>query len=106
MLLLQKEDLLGDLPSKNVSADYEEGEAQKAHFTNKALTIALISFVTLGLLFHYVVGQNVIYSIIYGSGLTLAGLILSDKSLTKIETDRILVIYIVSFFIIFLLGCI
>ena len=92
---------LGDLPSKNVSSDYDEGESQKANFTKKALTIALICFVGLGLLFHYVAGQNVIYSIIYGSGLTLAGLILSDKSLTKVETDRILVIYIVSFFIIF-----
>ncbi len=92
---------LGDLPSRNVTSDYEEGESQKAHFTNKALTIALICFAVLCLIFHYVAGQNVIYSIIYGSGLTLAGLILSDKSLTKVETDRILVIYIVSFFIIF-----
>lgn len=92
---------LGDLPSKNDASDYEEGESQKAHFSNKSLTIAVLSFIGLGLIFHYVVGQNVIYSIIYGSGLTLAGLILSDKSLTKVETDRILVIYIVSFFIIF-----
>lgn len=92
---------LGDLPSKNVKEDYEEGESQKAHFSTKALVIAAFSFVTLGLVFYYVFGQNVIYSIIYGSGLTLAGLILSDKSLSKVETDRILVIYIVSFFIIF-----
>lgn len=92
---------IGDLPSRNVSSDYEEGESQSAQFTSKALTIAIISFIGLGLIFHYVAGQNVIYSIIYGSGLTLAGLILSDKSLTKVETDRILVIYIVSFFIIF-----
>ncbi len=33
--------------------------------------------------------------------LSLAGLIISDTSLTKIERDRIIVIYIVSFFIIF-----
>jgi POT family proton-dependent oligopeptide transporter len=92
---------LGDLPSKNVKEDYEEGESQKAHFSTKALVIAAFSFVTLGLVFYYFIGQNVIYSIIYGSGLTLAGLILSDKSLSKVETDRILVIYIVSFFIIF-----
>lgn len=52
-------------------------------------------------MFHYWFGQNYIYSLIYASGLTLAGLILSDKSLTKVETDRILVIYIVSFFVIF-----
>jgi POT family proton-dependent oligopeptide transporter len=33
--------------------------------------------------------------------LSLAGLIISDTSLTKIERDRILVIYIVAFFVIF-----
>jgi POT family proton-dependent oligopeptide transporter len=92
---------IGGLPSKNVASDYEEGEAQKASFTNTSLAIAVAAFAGLGLIFFYVFGQNIIYSIIYGSGLTLAGLILSDKSLTKVETDRILVIYIVSFFIIF-----
>ena len=92
---------IGGLPSKNDASDYEEGEAQSAHFTPQSLGIAVVAFIGLGLLFHFLFGQNVIYSIIYGSGLTLAGLILSDKSLTKVETDRILVIYIVSFFIIF-----
>jgi POT family proton-dependent oligopeptide transporter len=92
---------IGGLPSKNVSSDFEEGESQKATFSQSSLMIAVGVFVALGCVFHYVFGQNVIYSLIYGSGLTLAGLILSDKSLTKVETDRILVIYIVSFFIIF-----
>ncbi len=93
---------IGGLPSKNEASDYEEGESQSAQFSNASLMIAVAVFAGLGLLFHYAFGQNIIYSIIYGSGLTLAGLILSDKSLTKIETQRILVIYIVSFFIIFL----
>lgn len=97
---------LGGLPSKNESSDYEEGEAQKAVFTPTALAVAIACFVGLFLLFHFSVdGDNVvktiIYPIIYASGITLAGLILSDSSLTKIERDRILVIYIVSFFIIF-----
>lgn len=92
---------IGGLPSKNQASDYEEGEAQNAHFTSTSLIGAVVVFAGLALLFYYVFGQNVIYSIIYGSGLTLAGLILTDKSLTKVETDRILVIYIVSFFIIF-----
>ncbi len=92
---------LGGLPSKNVAADFEEGEAQKANFSGKALTVAGIAFIALGLFFHYVVGQNLIYTLIYSSGLALAGLIISDTSLTKIERDRIIVIYIVSFFIIF-----
>ena len=92
---------IGGLPSKNDASDYEEGEAQKASFSNTSLIIASASFIVLGLVFHYIFGQNIIYSIIYGSGLTLAGLIISDGSITKIERDRILVIYIVSFFIIF-----
>lgn len=92
---------IGGLPSKNEASDYEEGESQKAVFTPMALGGAVVAFIGLGLLFYYVVGQNVIYSIIYSSGLSLAGLILSDSSLTKIERDRIWVIYIVSFFIIF-----
>ena len=92
---------IGGLPSKNDSSDYEEGESQKAQFSNISLGLAVVCFMGLGLIFFYIFGQNIIYSIIYGSGLALAGLILSDKSLTKIETDRILVIYIVSFFIIF-----
>lgn len=92
---------IGGLPSKNDSGDFEEGESQSAVFTSKSLGLAVVAFIGLGLLFFYVFGQNVIYSIIYASGISLAGLILSDSSLTKIERDRVLVIYIVSFFIIF-----
>jgi POT family proton-dependent oligopeptide transporter len=92
---------LGGLPKNNTAEDYAEGEAQTASFSNLSLGVAVAAFIGLGLLFFYVFGQNVIYSIIYAAGLTLAGLIISDGSITKIERDRILVIYIVSFFIIF-----
>lgn len=97
---------LGGLPSKNESSDYEEGEAQSAVFSTKALALSVVAFIGLFLAFHFSVdGTNVvktiIYPIIYAAGITLAGLILSDSSLTKVERDRILVIYIISFFIIF-----
>jgi POT family proton-dependent oligopeptide transporter len=92
---------IGGLPSKNDASDFEEGESQKAEFSKNALLAAVVAFVGLGFLFHYAFGQNIIYSIIYASGLSLAGLIISDTSLTKIERDRILVIYIVAFFVIF-----
>ncbi|CAN1570011.1 PTR2 Dipeptide/tripeptide permease [Flavobacteriaceae bacterium] len=97
---------LGGLPSKNESSDYEEGEAQSAVFTSKSLMLSVVAFIGMFLLFHFSVdGENVvktiIYPIIYASGITLAGLILSDSSLTKVERDRIIVIYIISFFIIF-----
>jgi proton-dependent oligopeptide transporter, POT family len=97
---------LGGLPKHNDASHYEEGEAQKAVFSTQSLIIAGIAFIALFFTFRYLLdGTNfvktIIYPIIYSSGLTLAGLIISDKSLTKIELQRILVIYIVGFFIIF-----
>lgn len=97
---------IGGLPSKNDASDYEEGEAQKAKFSTMSLIMAVVAFVVLFLTFHFATeGNNVvktiIYPIIYASGITLAGLILSDSTLTKVERQRIWVIYIVSFFIIF-----
>ena len=97
---------LGGLPSANDSSDYEEGEAQKAVFSTTALLTAVAAFAGLFFLFQYLLGgenfiKTIIYPTIYAAGLTLAGLIVSDSSLTKIERDRIFVIYIVAFFIIF-----
>ncbi len=97
---------IGGVPSGHDSGDYEEGESQKAHFTPMSLGLAVLAFIGLFSAFHFLTeGDNVvktiIYPIIYASGLTLAGLILSDKTLTKVETQRIWVIYIVSFFVIF-----
>lgn len=92
---------LGGLPSKNDATDFEEGEAQKAIFSNKSLIAAVVGFLALGALIHFGFGQNWIYTIIYSSGLSLAGLIISDTSLTKVERQRIYVIYIIAFFVIF-----
>ncbi|MES2133007.1 MAG: peptide MFS transporter [Bacteroidota bacterium] len=97
---------LGGLPKHNDASHYEEGEAQKAVFSPTSLVVALISFVVLFFVFRYLLAgtnpvKTIIYPIIYALGLTLAGLIISDKSLTKVELQRILVIYIVGFFIIF-----
>ncbi len=97
---------IGGLPSGNDAGDYEEGESQKAHFTMTSIFTAIGVFVALFLAFHYTTeGDNVvktiIYPIIYSSGISLALLILLDKTLTKVETQRIWVIYIMSFFIIF-----
>ena len=97
---------LGGLPKHNDASQYEEGEAQKAEFSKQSLVVAIISFVALFFVFRFLLAgtnpvKTIIYPIIYSLGLTLAGLIISDKSLTKVELQRILVIYIVGFFIIF-----
>jgi POT family proton-dependent oligopeptide transporter len=97
---------LGGLPKHNDASQYEEGESQSAVFTPKALIVAVIAFVALFFVFRFLLAgtnpvKTIIYPIIYALGLTLAGLIISDKSLTKVELQRICVIYIVGFFIIF-----
>jgi len=89
---------IGGKPDRN--AVYE-GEATQAKFSQRAIMGSLIAFVALVAFFYFIGGQNLIYSFIYGSGLTLAGLILTDKSLTKVETQRIWVLYIIAFFVIF-----
>ena len=89
---------IGARPDRN--AVYED-ESSQAKFSQKAIIGALIAAVALIAFFYFIGGQNIIYSFIYASGLTLAGLILTDKSLTKVETQRIMVLYIIAFFVIF-----
>jgi POT family proton-dependent oligopeptide transporter len=97
---------IGGLPSGHDAGDYEEGESTKAEFSTGSILIALGIFAAIFFAFNfYTEGDNVvklyIYPFIYASGVSLGALILLDKTLTKVETDRIWVIYIMSFFIIF-----
>jgi POT family proton-dependent oligopeptide transporter len=106
---------IGGLPKHNSTEDFEEGESQKANFNLKSIFIAFAVFAITFFLFRYLlVGElgfssfemstlvkGLIYPFIYSSGIALATLIVSDSSITKIERDRIFVVYIVSFFIIF-----
>jgi len=106
---------IGGLPKHNVSEDFEEGEATSASFSNKSISITIGMFVVLFFVFRYLlvdevwfstfaigtIIKGIIYPIIYAAGISLATLIVSDNSITKIEKQRIFVIYIVSFFIIF-----
>lgn len=106
---------IGGLPKHNTAEDFEEGEAQKAHFKKSSVYIAGGIFVAMFFVFRFLlVGEfgissfdmstlvkGLIYPFIYSAGIALAVLIVSDVSITKVERDRIFVIYIVSFFIIF-----
>lgn len=105
---------IGGLPKNNTSEDFEEGETQTAKFTSKSISMAVALFVVLFFVFRYVLvgefgfssvemGQlikGIIYPFIYSAGISLAYLIMSSAENT-VERQRIWVIYIVSFFIIF-----
>lgn len=107
---------IGGVPSKaKAAAAGDEVAEEVAKFAPSSLGFVAILFVVLFFVFRYLhvdevffsnfaIGtlvKGIIYPIIYAAGLSLATLILMDKALTKIEIQRILVIYIVSFFIIF-----
>jgi proton-dependent oligopeptide transporter, POT family len=98
-----KGDAIGAKPKRalGLSSDDNGGEATEAKFSQKAISGAVVALIVLVAFFYFIGGQNIIYSFIYGSGLTLGGLILTDRSLTKVETQRILVLYIIAFFVIF-----
>jgi POT family proton-dependent oligopeptide transporter len=105
---------IGGLPKNNAADDYEEGETQTAQFSSKSIGFAFVLFTALFFVFRYILvgefgfssvemGQlikGIIYPFIYSAGISLAYLIMSSAE-TKIERQRIWVIYIVSFFIIF-----
>jgi POT family proton-dependent oligopeptide transporter len=97
---------IGGKPSGHDISDYEEGESQKAEFSAKSILTAVAIFVMVFVIFNFFTDgdnlvKNYIYPMIYASGAALAVLILLDSTLTKVETDRIWVIYIMSFFTIF-----
>jgi len=113
---------IGTKPDKNAVL---EGEATSAKFTTGSVVILLCMVVGLYFVFQYFAWDPIkmpmkgsgigayfealaispiktfLYPFIYASGISLAVFILSDKTLTKIETQRILVLYIASFFVIF-----
>ena len=105
---------IGGLPKNNVSDDFEEGETQTAKFTSTAIGTSVAIFAALFFVFRYLLvgefgfsdvamGQlikGIIYPFIYAAGISLAYLIMSSAE-NKVERQRIWVIYIVSFFIIF-----
>ena len=97
---------VGAKPGASTSELNELGEADKANFTNTALFSCVGLMIVLYATFHYLsLDPNPIkswvYPFIYSAAISLAVLILTDKSITKIERDRITVMYIIAFFVIF-----
>jgi len=69
--------------------------------SNNSVYIWIGIAVALIALFHFLGGQDWIGSSIFSVSIAAPGLILSDSSLSKIEKQRIIVIFIAAFFVIF-----
>lgn len=79
----------------------KDANTPSSKLSPKVLGIGVIALVVLFFLFYIPLGFDVIGSIIFAISIVLPAIIVSDPSLTKIEKDRIWVIYIVAFFVIF-----
>lgn len=93
---------------KPKQGDIPEDESAHAKFTMPNVIISIVLMVALTFGFNFIMdgpGVNPIkgwlYPFIFGAGISLAYLILSDKTITKVEKDRIWVLYIVCFFVMF-----
>jgi len=99
---------IGGRPKKS---DIPEGESESAKFTTTNIVISMVVMLAITYGLHLVFdGPGVswikgwLYPFIFGSGISLGYLILSDKTITKIEKDRIWVLYVVCFFVMFFWG--
>ncbi len=92
---------IGTAPnSKRETSDIDSAEEVKSEFTTGQILTWVGIEVALFTLFYFL-GQGVIGSFIFSLSIAAPGFIISDRSLSKIEKQRIWVIYIVAFFVIF-----
>lgn len=99
---------IGGKPKKS---DIPDGESESAKFTTTNIIISMVILVAATYGLHLVFDspgasaiKSWLYPFIFASGFSLGFLILSDKTITKIERDRIWVLYIVCFFVMFFWG--
>lgn len=92
---------IGAKPNKaRETTDIDTQQEVKSEFTQGQILTWLGIEVALFSLFMFL-GQGVIGSFIFSLSIAAPGFIISDRSLTKVEKQRIWVIYIVAFFVIF-----
>jgi proton-dependent oligopeptide transporter, POT family len=96
---------------KPQSTDIPDDESGQAQFTSASMVISFVLMLGLTYVLHLVMGgpgvspiKSWLYPFIFAAGISLAYLIMSDKTITKVERDRIWVLYIVCFFVMFFWG--
>ena len=82
-------------------ANGEKDASVTGSISYKSVAIWAIVAVALIAVFHFLAGQDWIGSCIFSVSIAAPGLILSDSSLSTIEKQRIIVIFIAAFFVIF-----
>jgi proton-dependent oligopeptide transporter, POT family len=99
---------IGGKPNKS---DTPDDESDSAKFTNTNIIISIVMLIAITFGLHQVFDapgaswiKAWLYPFIFASGISLGYLIMSDKTISKVERDRIWVLYIVCFFVMFFWG--
>lgn len=95
---------LGIVAASKVEANKaEKGIFPKKSFTQniKELVVWALGGIVLFYLFRYPLNFDLVGAMIFSVCIIIPAYVISDKSLTKIERERIWVIYIIAFFVIF-----
>ncbi len=79
----------------------EKDNSVVGSISNKSVGIWIVIAIALIAVFHFLLGQDWIGSSIFSVSIAAPGLILSDSSLSSVEKQRIIVIFIAAFFVIF-----
>ncbi len=94
---------LGAVPNK--SKDISVSESGQTGFSSTQLAIIIVSIIAAFCVIHFALGVDVWGSAIYGMTLITPFAILTDRSLTAIERQRLWVIVIIMLFVIFFWMC-
>jgi len=86
---------------KREKTEEEKAETQEGQISKKSMLIWGLIAVALVGVFHYILDQDWIGSCIFSVSVVAPCLILTDTSLTTIERQRIIVIFVAAFFVIF-----
>ncbi len=73
----------------------------KPEFSMGRVILWLAIYGVLWFIFMYFVGFNWISTLVFSTSIAAAGFIITDPTLSKVDRDRIIVIYIAAFFVIF-----
>ncbi|HEY1114753.1 MAG TPA: peptide MFS transporter [Chitinophagaceae bacterium] len=76
-------------------------EPRKPEFTTGRILTWAVIYAALWLLFMFVIDFNWISTLVFATSIAASGFIISDPNLNRVERDRIIVIYIAAFFVIF-----
>lgn len=89
------------LPPSHYEVSAADKAAKNVPVNYSKMGMIVVIGIALAMIFHYALGMDVIGGFIFASAIAVPALIITDSSLSKDEKERIWVIFILAFFVVF-----